>query len=137
MTARLFEGEDGLVREVANINAYLVPYKDVYVKNEMKPQNGMAPVVNGSKPVDGGGLVFGSETASKLKAAAPEYSHIVRHYFGAHDATHGVGRYCIWATEEDYEVLKDVPEFKERFDAVTEMRAKSTKPLTQKGQYTP
>lgn len=136
-SVRLFDGENGLVRQVENINAYLVPYKDVYVKNEMKPQNGMAPVVNGSKPVDGGGLVFGANIASRLKAAAPEQSQVIRHYFGAHDATHGVGRYCIWATEEDYIKLKDIPEYAKQFEAVAEMRRNSSKALTKKGQFTP
>jgi len=134
---RLFDGEDGIVREVDNINAYLVPYKDVYVKNEMKPQNGMAPVVNGSKPVDGGGLVFDVDVATELKRAAPEYSGFIRHYFGAHDATHGLGRYCIWATAQDFELLKQVPEYARQFEIVSEMRRKSTKPLTKKGQATP
>lgn len=136
-SVRLFDGNNGLVREVENINAYLAPYKDVYVKNETNTQNFMAPVVNGSKPVDGGGLVFGAEIASSLKFAAPDYTHVVRPYFGAHDATHGVGRYCLWVTEEEYMVLKDVREFKERFNIVAEMRAKSKKLLTQNGQHTP
>ncbi|MHA6266334.1 class I SAM-dependent DNA methyltransferase [Aliiroseovarius sp. CAU 1755] len=136
-SARLFDGEDGIVREVDNINAYLVPYKDVYVKNEMKPQNGMAPVVNGSKPVDGGGLVFDVDVATEMKRAAPEHSGFIRHYFGAHDATHGLGRYCIWATARDYETLKLIPEYARQFKIVSEMRGKSTKALTKKGQATP
>jgi hypothetical protein len=70
-TLQYFDGLGGLVREVENINAYLVPYKDIYVKNETAPQNGMAPVVNGSKPADGGGLIFDAEVAAALKAAAP------------------------------------------------------------------
>ncbi|MEQ1843916.1 MAG: DNA methyltransferase, partial [Verrucomicrobiales bacterium] len=72
--ARLFSGETGHVRDVPNINAYLVAYNDVYVKNEMRPKNGLAPVVNGSKPADGGGLIFDHEIATELRAAAPLYS---------------------------------------------------------------
>ncbi|MCV0370501.1 DNA methyltransferase [Filomicrobium sp.] len=134
---RLFQGANGLVREVENINAYLIPFMDVYVKNQMKPQNGMSPVVNGSKPVDGGGLVFDRDIAEELKSATPEYARVIRPYFGAHDATHGVGRYCIWATREEYEEIKNIKAFRERFAIVSEMRAKSTKALTKAGQNNP
>jgi hypothetical protein len=136
-TRQYFDGVGGLVREVENINAYLVPYKDIYVKNETAPQNGMAPVVNGNKPADGGGLIFDAEVAAALKAAAPNYMHVVRPFFGAHDATHGTGRYCIWASKEDYLVLKDIEKFRERFSMVVEMRGKSDKLLTKAGMNKP
>jgi hypothetical protein len=135
--ARLFSGETGHVRDVPNINAYLVAYDDVYVKNEMHPRNGLSPVVNGSKPADGGGLIFDHEVAAKLKAAAPLYSHVIRQFFGAHDATHGQGRYCIWATREDFICLQDIPQFKARFDIVAEMRSRSDKSLTKLGAASP
>ncbi|WP_019602993.1 class I SAM-dependent DNA methyltransferase [Teredinibacter turnerae] len=134
---RHFDGDSDVVRNVENINAYLVPYKDVYVKNETKPINGMAPVVNGSKPVDGGGLVFDRNDAEALKLAAPEFSHIIRPYFGAHDATNGVGRYCIWATEKQYKELCKIPIYKHQFHKVSEMRSKSPKKLTKEGARTP
>ncbi|WP_316207365.1 class I SAM-dependent DNA methyltransferase [Bradyrhizobium sp. SZCCHNR3118] len=136
-TVRYFDGAVMLVRDVENINAYLVPYKDIYIKNETEPQNGMAPVVNGSKPADGGGLIFDAEVAATLKAAAPSHAHIVRPFFGAHDATHGNGRYCIWATKEDYVALKEIKAFRTRFSIVAEMRAKSDKPLTKAGVEKP
>jgi hypothetical protein len=134
---RYFDGVGGLVREVSNINAYLVAYDDVYVRNEMSPQNGMSPVVNGSKPADGGGLIFELDVATALKVAAPSYSHTIRPFLGAHDAIHGISRYCLWTSKEDYIVLKDIKEFRERFSMVEVMRAKSDKPLTKAGTATP
>tara|TARA_R100000322_G_scaffold149059_1_gene105868 strand:- start:5459 stop:8197 length:2739 start_codon:yes stop_codon:yes gene_type:complete len=137
VSIRYFDSETQSVRAVPNINSYLVPYDDIYVRNETKPQNGMAPVVNGSKPVDGGGLVFGLETAQALKAAVPTLSGTVRSYFGAHDATHGLGRYCLWVSDDEYEVLRQNPVFDAQFDIVRKMRRDSSKPLTQQGQFTP
>jgi hypothetical protein len=134
---KFFDGVGGHVREVNNINAYLIPFKDVYVKNETLPQNGMAPVVNGSKPADGGGLIFSRDIADILRAAAPSYIHTVRPFFGAHDGTHGTGRYCIWASEGDYLLLREIDEFQKRFSVVSEMRRKSDKPLTRSGAKTP
>jgi hypothetical protein len=134
---RLFSGETGHVRNVANINAYLVAYDDVYVKNEMQPQNGLTPVVNGSKPADGGGLIFSHDVAETLRAAAPRYANTVRQFFGAHDATHGQGRYCLWASKEEYIALREIAQFKARFGIVEEMRSNSEKPLTKVGAAFP
>lgn len=136
-TIRHFDGTGTVVRSVENINAYLVPYKDVYVRNEGEPQNGMSPVVNGNKPADGGGLIFDAEIASALKLAAPNSADVIRPFYGAHDATHGSGRYCIWATAADYSSLKNVKQFQARFQVVTEMRSKSDKALTKAGASTP
>ena len=134
---RHFEGDSGLVKEVENINSYLVPYKDIYVKSETTPKNGMSPVVNGNKPADGGGLIFDAEVAKVLKALTPNHMHAIRPFFGAHDATHGTGRYCIWASDEDYLALRYIDKFRERFSIVTEMRRRSDKPLTKSGADKP
>jgi hypothetical protein len=136
-TARLFDGEGGQVREVENINAYLVAYRDVYVQNETRPLQGLEPVVNGSKPADGGGLIFGATVARTLREEAPDMPHVIRPFFGAHDATHGVGRYCIWATQNDYEALNTIEAFKQRFDIVADMRSNSEKKLTKSGATVP
>ena len=135
--AHYFEGADGHVQQVANINAYLVPNEDIYIRTETKPQNGLVPIVNGNKPADGGGLIFGAEIAERLKAAAPNFSSTIRPFFGAHDATHGNCRYCIWASAEDYIALKKIEEFRKRFSIVTEMREKSEKALTKAGKNKP
>ena len=134
---RYFDDEGAIVRDVVNINAYLIPYKDVYVKNETKPINCMSPVVNGNKPADGGGLIFDAGVAAELKAAAPELIHVIRPFYGAHDATHGTGRYCIWATEAEYLALRQNQAYQHRFDMVSVMRAKSDKELTKAGIDTP
>lgn len=135
--ARLFDGAGGQVRQVENINAYLAAYRDVYVRNETKPKQGLEPVVNGSKPADGGGLIFNADIARALRDQAGDRRDVIRPFFGAHDATHGVGRYCIWIARADYEVLRSVPLFQERFQIVAEMREKSDKPLTKAGTTTP
>ena len=135
--AKLIDGKLNTLREVTNINSYLVAYQDVYVKNETKPINGLSPVVNGNKPADGGGLIFGFDVASMLKDSCPEDIEAVRPFYGAHDATHGVGRYCLWVDSNDFPELNKIPEFRDRFDIVSEMRSKSDKELTRDGARTP
>ena len=135
--AKLYSGKDDTVRDVPNINAYLVPYHDVYVENKSKPIQGLQAVVNGSKPADGGGLIFDADLAHQLRSEAGQESQVIRPFFGAHDATHGEGRYCIWASKAQYEALKDIPGFRKRFDIVAEMRNESDKELTKAGADSP
>jgi len=132
-----FESVSGSVRPVENINAYLVPYGDVYVKNESKPQNALHPVVNGNKPADGGGLIFDSDAARLLKREAGSRAYVIRPFYGAHDATHGSSRHCIWCSREDYEKLKEIDQFAARFDIVSKMRGSSDKELTRAGSSKP
>ncbi len=136
-TAILISGLTGEARRVENINAYLVGYQDVYIKNETSPINGMDQVVNGSKPADGGGLVFGADIASLLRSAAPEHKSVIRPFFGAHDATHGSSRYCIWASKTEYKDLREIEAYQARFTIVQDMRSKSEKPLTKAGSTIP
>jgi hypothetical protein len=135
--AKYYNGADGTIRGVGNINAYLVPFDDIYIKNETNPLNGLAPVVNGNKPADGGGLIFGADTAARLRTAAADRPHVVRPFFGAHDATHGISRHCIWASHEDYLLLRERTEFRDRFAIVSQMRADSDKALTRSGAGRP
>jgi len=134
---RLFDGVGGQVREVENINAYLVPYRDIYIQNATKPLQGLSSVVNGSKPADGGGLVFGADVARELRNQAPDRPEVVRPFFGAHDATHGVGRYCIWASRADYPHLRDLPSFAERFRIVAVMRGEKLKRTDERRRIDP
>jgi hypothetical protein len=134
---RRFDGGGGHVKEVENINAYLVAYRDVYVKNEMTPQNGLASVVNGNKPADGGGLIFDAHVAAALRMAAPNHAHTIRPFYGAHDATHGSGRFCLWVSQTEFPILNEVQQFRERFSIVSKMRQASDKALTKAGAATP
>ena len=134
---KYIESRVGEVRTVENINAYLVPYKDVYVQNSMRPLQGLHAVVNGNKPADGGGLIFNRDIATTLRSDDPNVPSVIRPFFGAHDATQGSSRYCIWATQEEYSRLRFVPSFMSRFEIVREMRKKSDKPLTKNGTDRP
>jgi hypothetical protein len=96
--ARLFNGKEGTLREVDNINAYLIAYDNIYIRASTKPLQGLNPVVNGSKPADGGGLIVDSDTAKLLRSLVSSKLNVVRPFFGAHDALYGASRFCIWVS---------------------------------------
>ncbi|MGC1173435.1 MAG: DNA methyltransferase [Polaromonas sp.] len=124
-------------RDVDNINAYLVPYYDVYVEARSGVMSGIKEMTNGSKPADGGHLILSSEEARELKQQDPRTTPYVRPFIGTEDTIHGDLRYCLWIHALDAEKAMSLPLIKERTDGVIHMRSESSKELTKEGVASP
>lgn len=124
-------------REVANINAYLIPFRDIYVPALSKPLSPIGEIINGSKPADGGHLLLKPESARALIHAEPRASRYVRQFLGANDTIQGNLRYCLWITPDEAKEAIDLAPIKARTDQVVTMRKKSDKALTKAGAATP
>ncbi len=122
---KLFYNEDG--RHVVNsINSYLVPNgPDLIVTQAPEPLNGLPPMVFGSMPRDGGGLILSQEESDELLRQAPEADRFVRRYQGAEEFLNDKPRYCLWIRDEEAEAAAGIPAIKQRLDRVREARAKS------------
>lgn len=75
----LFQSDDNdaiTKREVANINAYLIPFRDIYVPALSKPLCPIGEIINGSKPADGGHLLMKPESARALIQAEPKAARL-------------------------------------------------------------
>ncbi|KLA94585.1 MULTISPECIES: class I SAM-dependent DNA methyltransferase [Xanthomonas] len=136
----LFQSDDNdtiTKREVANINAYLIPFRDIYVPALSKPLCPIGEIINGSKPADGGHLLMKADGARALVQAEPKTALYVRQFVGANDTIQGNLRYCLWITPEEAEQAMALAPIKARTDQVVEMRKKSGKALTKAGAGTP
>ncbi|WP_355505470.1 DNA methyltransferase [Xanthomonas cannabis] len=136
----LFQSDDTdtiTKREVANINAYLIPFRDIYVPALSKPLCPIGEIINGSKPADGGHLLMKADGARALVQAEPKTARYVRQFVGANDTIQGNLRYCLWITPEEAEQAMALAPIKARTDHVVEMRKKSGKALTKAGATTP
>lgn len=76
------------------LTAYLFDAKGVanrhlVVKEESKPINGARKVVIGSKPIDGGYLIFEPEERQELLSAEPAAGEFLRPYLGAYEFING------------------------------------------------
>jgi len=60
-----------------------------------------------------------------LQSSDSRSTQFIRPYFGSAEFIRGLTRYCIWVEDRDAETAAKIPEFKERFDSVREMRASS------------
>ncbi len=113
---RLFSNdEDGaIVKEAANINAYLVAVDNVEVSSRRKPLSQIENMTYGNKPVDGGNLFLAdAEIPTDLQ---PNYAKFIRPIAGSHDYINGKFRYCIWIRDEELKIAQKVPFFAERIE---------------------
>lgn len=138
--AILFEdaGNDApLRREVENICAYLVPYKNVIVESRNTPISDVAPITNGSKAADGGWLSLTSDEAADIISADGRAKEYIKPFTGSDEYINGLCRYCLWVNDEQYSAASAIPQIRERFEGVRAMRASSTKELTKRGAARP
>lgn len=116
---------DVVVRDVANINAYLVPGPDVMVSPTSKGYGTRARMVWGNKPTDDGNFFLDAHERRALLAAHPGAEQFVRPFFGSIEFIRGLERHCLWIPDKDAEQATQIPEVKERIERIRTFRQAS------------
>ncbi len=109
LTAYLFDA-----RSVAN--------RHLVVKEESRPINGAGKVVIGSKPIDGGYLIFDSDERANLQATEPEAVQFLRPFLGAREFISGGMRWIAALQNVPPDKLRALPSLRERVRFVREYR---------------
>ncbi len=130
-------GENPLRREVENISPYLVPFKNIVIEPRSTAISDVAEMVNGSKPADGGHLLFGLTEAHEIRRSNVLADQYIHQYVGASEAIDGELRYCLWIDGENKDCALGIEQIAARVSLVQQMREKSPKKLTQDGARTP
>ena len=99
---------DESVREVSNINPYLVDGKDIYVTSTAQPINSLPPMCMGSNPVDGTKLVLSSLEREEFLREDQNSKQFIRRYLGGNDILKGAYRYCLWIEDSDRDVAANI-----------------------------
>lgn len=136
----LFSSNDkgeSVLREVANINPYLVPAANVIVQKLARPMSQLSDMTFGSKPVDGGNLLLSKEEVVQLGLNEEHMARFVRPILGSDEFIGGKSRYCIWVRDEDEPEALEVHAIRNRIERVREMRLRSTKAATRRGAQWP
>ena len=128
---RLFAygGEDAepVCVEVANISPYLTSGPDRCVVKETKVLAAGVPEMRcGSKPSDGGALVFSDTERAAFLCGEPGAEGLFRRYCGSEELIHGGMRWCLWLRGVDPAVIGGLPRVAERVERVRAFRAAST-----------
>ncbi|MBN3847060.1 class I SAM-dependent DNA methyltransferase [Paraburkholderia sp. Ac-20342] len=116
---------------VENINPYLVKGRNIFVPLRSLQLSGLPEMLSGDKMTDGGNLVLSSNERSELLAAHPEVSDMLGRLVGGQELIKGILRYALIIPDERLDEASRITAIKTRLDAVSRMRATSTKKATQ------
>jgi hypothetical protein len=125
---RLFDSTDW--KRVENISPYLLDMADIWIRPSSAPLNGLKPMLKGSQPTDGGGLILTQSEAKRLAARELGASAFIRGYVGSDEITSGRVRYCLWIEDGEVQEAEAIPAIAERLSMVRRSRLGSTKAQT-------
>ena len=117
--------DEPVVREVSNINAYLVPSTNEIVEPARTPTSGVARMLFGNMPRDGGHFILSAEERRRVITAYPEVIPYIRPYIGSEQMIQGKPRWCYWIEDNDVEEVAHHPEIHRVIEQVGEFRLKS------------
>ena len=130
---RLFSlDENGEYAEqiVEHINAYLVPFRDVFVDKKDDPLRMAWSVDAGGKPVEGGNLLLSFKERNQLLAEEPDSVNFIKRVYGASEYAKGQVRFCLWIDDDRAVAASEIPAIRTRLKRVSEMRRGSRKEST-------
>src|SRR5699024_3485042 len=124
-------------KQCEQINAYLIAGENIIVLPERMPLFEQSLMDFGSKPVDGGNLFLDQAEKEALNNQYPESKKFIKSFLNSDEFINGKQRYCLWITDEQLDIAKEIPEFEERINNVRTMRLQSKKERTQRDAATP
>jgi len=116
---------EAVMKEVENINAYLVGASNVIVQKASKPLNGCAEMSFGNKPVDGGNLLLNADEVRALSLTPDQHARFIRRIYGSAEFIQGKERYCLWIEDQHLEEALLIKGIAARVDGVRKMRLAS------------
>ncbi|MEO7128879.1 MAG: DNA methyltransferase [Rhodoferax sp.] len=125
------------VKEVENINAYLVPAQNVIVEKRRNPFGGLNTMTKGNAPTDGGHLLFGRDDVAAFGFTKQQREAVVRRFLGSEDSIQGKERFCLWLDKATATELSSNFAITGRLASVKLMRLESDKKPTQELAKTP
>jgi len=123
---RIFETDERgktSVREVAQINAYLLNAKNVFIEGAKTPLGFDAKITDGSGALDGGGLILDRISKNKIdNIDHGKYSRFVKPYLGSSEFIRGNLRWCLWIEDDHLKFALDNPDIFQRIQNVRTFR---------------
>ncbi len=132
---RLFD--NGIEKDVKNINAFLVEAPNVFIESRSKSICDVPPMVYGNKPTDGGHLFLTVEECEIAISKEPHIERYIKQIYGATEYINNKKRYCLWLVGTNPNELRKSSFIMNRVEQVRKFRTESTKEATQRSAETP
>lgn len=114
-----------VMKEVENINAYLVGAPNVIVCKAMKPLTEVSIMDFGNKADDGGHLTLSSSELEKMELTDEQKGKFIKRFLGSKELINGEPRYCVWIFDSEVDEARAVPTLSEQIDKVKAARLNS------------
>ena len=125
---RLFSVEENgktVAKEATNINAYLVASFNVEISKQAEPLSGIAEMLRGNMPYDGGNLLFSTDEVNAIGLSKEQRERFIRRIYGSAEFIRGLSRYCLWIEDEDLDEALTIEPIRQRIEGVQTMRLAS------------
>ncbi len=119
------DDDESLVKEVENINTYLVPSHNVIVQRASKPLSTVTEMPKGNMPYDNGHLLLSYEETKDLINRYPVSISFIRKIVGSAEMIKGIERYCLWIEDNALKDAIKIPDIYERIEKVKKIRTAS------------
>jgi len=119
--------DDGttILKEVVNINAYLVATQNVMVEKAPKAISESVEMLRGNMPYDGGHLLLSESDVSELGLTEGQRNRFIRKIYGSAEFIRGLQRYCLWIKDQHLEEAMAIEPIRKRIEGVRAMRLAS------------
>jgi hypothetical protein len=116
----------------ANINPYLIDYKNVFIPNRNKPICNAPEITTGNKPIDNGLYIFDDAEKANFLKQEPESEKYFKRFIGALEFINGTYRWILDLRECEPNELRKMPHVLQRVNEVKEYRLSSESAPTKK-----
>lgn len=122
---KIFNGRS--YKLVTNISPYLTEGENLAVSDRPSSNmlNDLPMMFWGSKPTDGGGLIFSQQEMLESINEFPELKEFFKLYVGSSDFLNGKKRYVLWLNKESFLKVRENPIVENRMGIVRMARLKS------------
>lgn len=101
---------------VQNINAYLIDYKDIYIKANKQTISIFPEMSLGSTALDGDNLKLTVNEANAIISKNPNATNYIKPFISGGDYINGNQRYCLWINENNCNDALKIEDIKQRVD---------------------
>jgi hypothetical protein len=121
---------EAIEAKASQISPYLVDCEPIIVMKRTDPLVKVPRMVYGSKPTDGGNLIFTEEEKEIFLQKEPKAAPYIRPFTGSYEFINNIKRYCLWLVNIEPKTLRSMPFLMERVELVRQMRLNSTSQTT-------
>lgn len=127
----LFRGSE--ITRCEHINAYLSPGSDVFISGQSSPiTKTLPPMIYGSEPRDGGGLMLTPEQKNELLSEGECFNRFIKRAIGSDEYLSDIERYCLLIDDDELEFAKTSTFISQRLKSVESYRLSSKRADTVK-----